>query len=64
MAVLATAESEVIPEFSFFTDNVLGIAVGVVLTVVALFTVFTVLTLCCMYRKRFRKRKRKPDEER
>ena len=49
MVILATAESEVIPEFSFFTDNVLGIAVGVVLTVVALFTVFTVLTLCCMY---------------
>ena len=49
MVILATAESEVIPEFSFFTDNILGIAVGVVLTVVALFTALTVLTLCCMY---------------
>jgi len=51
MVILATAESEVIPEFSFFSDNALGIAVGVP-TVVALFialTVLTVLTLCCMY---------------
>jgi len=63
MVILATAESEVIPEFSFFTDCVLGIAVGVVLTVVALFTVLTVL-MCYIYRKCFRKRKRKPDEER
>lgn len=52
MVILATAESDVIPEFSFFTDNVLGIAVGVVLTMVALFTVLTVLTVltCYFYR--------------
>jgi len=48
MVILATAESEVILKFSFFTDNVLGIAVGVVLTVVSLFTVFTVL-MCYIY---------------
>ena len=42
-----TAESEVIHEFSFFTDNVLGIVVGVVIstvTVVALLAVLIVLT--------------------